>query len=72
MWVLGGRVLQLASGGRALGGRVFQLVFGELKREDCWEEGCCSLPWVKGVGRKGVSACLGGKSVGRKGVPACL
>ena len=32
MWVLGGRVLQLASRGRALGGRVFHLVLGELKR----------------------------------------
>ena len=60
MWVLGGRVLQLASGGRALGGRVFQLVLGELKREDCWEEGCSSLPWRKGVGTKGVAARVRG------------
>ena len=60
-------MLQLAPGGRLLGGRVFQLA----SKERHWEEGCSSFHRWKGVGRKGV-AVPRGKGAGRKGVAACL
>ena len=49
-------MLQLAPGGRLLGGRVFQLA----SKERHWEEGCSSFHRWKGVGRKGVAVPRGG------------
>jgi hypothetical protein len=61
-------VFQLASGGRVLGGRVFQLAC----EEGCWGEGCCSLLWAEECWEEGCcswrSGTLSGKSVGKKGV----